>query len=203
MKKILIVSVGILMTLLMVSCASTKFTGTWVDENYSGGPIKSIMVVGVAENPRNRKIFEAAMAKQFEQNGVNAVPSEVALGGQEINKDNLIEAATKENVEAVLVTRVVGVDKEQVYYPPTVYTVPDPYYYRWDTYYPRMYDYVDSPGYMATYEYVNLETNVYDLTERKLIWSAASETFDPTNVNKVVEELAKKLVRRMQGDKIL
>jgi hypothetical protein len=188
---------------LLVSCASTKFTGTWKNEDYTAGPIRSIMVVGVAQNDVNRKIFESTVAQDFEANGVRAVQSANALDGQEITKESVIEAAKKQNLQMVLVTRLLGVEQENVYYPPTMYAVPDPYYYRWDTYYPRMYDYVDAPGYMQTYRYVNLETTIYDVADRQLVWSASSETFDPQNVNEVVQELADKLMKRLKKDSLL
>ena len=63
--------------------------------------------------------------------------------------------------------------------------------------------FVDSPGYMATYKNVHLENNVYQLEDKKLVWSAASETFDPQDVNKAVKELAEKIIRRLKEDKLL
>lgn len=202
-QTLIVKSLYMLPVLLLASCASTKFTGTWVDPAYKGDPIKSIMIVGVAENQRNRNIFESTVSQEFEKIGVKAVPSAQVLGKEKVEKDTVIAGAEKSNVDWVLVTRLKSVDEEQVYYPPTTYAVPDPYYYRWDTYYPRMYDYVDSPGYMATYKNVHLETNIYRLGDKKLIWSAASETFDPQDVNKVVKELADKIIRRLKQDKLL
>ncbi len=195
-----------LWTLLLFSlfgCASTTVTGVWSDENYKQTPIQSIMVIGVAENVRNRNIFESDMAAEFEKRGVKAIPSAKVLGDQEITKENVVQAAEKSQVQTVLVTRLVGTKQEQVYHPPTSYGVPDPYYRRWDSYYPHMYDYAYTPGYMATYTNVVLETSVFAVKERSLIWSAASETFEPQNINEEIKKLSEILVRKMRESKLV
>ena len=192
-----------LFSLALFGCASTTITGVWSDENYKQIPIQSVMVIGVAENVRNRNIFESAMVTEFEKKGVKAIPSAKVLGEQEINKENVVAAAEKSQVQTVLVTRLVGTKEEQVYHPPTSYGVPDPYYRRWDSYYPHMYDYAYTPGYMATYKNVVLETSVFDVKERHLIWSAASETFEPQNINEEIKKLSEVLVRKMRDSKLV
>jgi hypothetical protein len=37
---------------------------------------------------------------------------------------------------------------------------------------------VSSPGYLSTYEVANVETNLYSVSDAKLVWSGVSETFD-------------------------
>lgn len=184
----------------LTACASTSFTGIWRDENYTGAPIKSVMIVGVSENQHDRAIFENALVKAFSDQGVDAVPSIQAMGSKKFTEEDIMNAATSNQVQTVLVTRLVGIKEGLVYYPPTVNTVPYPYYRRWGTYYPHLYDYT---GYVAKYKSVNLETNIYDVAEKKLIWSGASETFNPQEVNKVVDELAIKLVKELKHSKLL
>jgi hypothetical protein len=203
MKKFGMLILTGLSVLMIFGCASTTVTGVWTDETYKQTPLQSIMVIGVAENARNRNIFEKAMVAQLEKHGVKAIPSVNALGDQEINKENVVAAAEKSQVQAVLVTRLVGTKEEQVYHPPTTYGVPDAYYRRWDSYYPHMYDYAYTPGYMATYTNVVLETSVFAVKERGLIWSAATETFEPQNINKEVESLSEILVRKMRESKLV
>ena len=99
-------------------CASTTVTGVWTDENYKQTPIQTMMVIGVAKNPRNRNIFESAMVAELEKYGVKAIPSTKVLGDQEINKETVAAAAEKSGVQTVLVTRLVAIKNEQVYHPP-------------------------------------------------------------------------------------
>ena len=66
-----------------------------------------------------------------------------------------------------------------------------------------MYDYAYTPGYTATYQNVLLETSIFDAKENGLIWSAASETFEPQNINEEVKKLSEILVRKMRESKLL
>lgn len=204
MKKYLSPAVIITTALLLLAaCATTTLTGVWLDENYRGGPLKNIMIVGVGDNQLKRQIFESALVNAFAAQGVHAVSSLKLLGDKKITRESLAAAAKKADVQAILTTRLVGVSEEKVYYPPEMYTVPAPYYYRWDTYYPHMYEYAERPGYVDTYKYVNLETNIYDRDEHQLIWSAASRTFDPQNTNKLVDDLAKVLIKKLKHSKLI
>ena len=178
-------------------------TGVWTDENYTQIPLQTMMILGVAENPRNRNIFESAMTAELEKHGVKAVSSAKLMGDKEINKENVAQTAEENQMQAVLVTRLVGTKEEQVYHPPTYSGVPDPYYRRWDSYYPHMYDYAYTPGYMASYTNVHLETSVFDVKGRNLVWSAATETFEPQNINEEAKKLAEILVRKMRESKLV
>jgi hypothetical protein len=182
--------------MFLSACASTQFTGVWTDENYKGGPIKSIMIVGVAKNQRNRNIFESAMVNAFNQQGVHAVASTKLLDDKKITKENVIQAAEANHLQTVLVTRFTGKTQQEVYNPPN-------YYYGWDSFYPTMYGYVGSPGYYTTFQYVHLETNIYTLPQKQMIWSAASQTVDPDNINQDSVEFAQKVVEKLKSSKLI
>jgi len=59
------------------------------------------------------------------------------------------------------------------------------------------------PGYTYDTDYVNLETNVYDLRSGKLIWSGLTETEIGSKVNAHLQELVQVLTAAMKKDKIL
>ena len=186
-------------------CSTTDITGVWKDPDYKDGPIQSALVVGVSEDQLSRNLFESSMSTALEQKGVRTVTSAKALEKRDMSKENLMAAAQEQNLQTIVVTRIVGVQQGEVYTPPSVYSVPDPYYRRWDTYYPRTRTYMYTPGQYTSYTSVNLETNVYNVKDQSLIWSAASETFDPqqSNRNKVVDELVKKLVNQLTANKLM
>ncbi|WP_455203668.1 hypothetical protein [Kaarinaea lacus] len=194
LPRVLQLVIVLTLLLFLASCASTQLTAVWSDESFSGGPLKKLLVVSILDNPRNRGLVEAALVSELKKNGVEALSSAKVMGDKELNKDNVIAVAGDHQVDSVMAVRLLGVDEEQAYYPSAGYNIPDPYYYRWNTYYPHMYDYAD-PGYMVTYKYVNLETNIYAAETKTLVWSAASETFDPQNINEEAQQFAQKIVK--------
>jgi hypothetical protein len=66
-----------------------------------------------------------------------------------------------------------------------------------------MHENVGMPGYTATYKYYNVETNVYHVSTEKLVWSAASQTVDPTDINKESKEFASKIVRSLKESNLI
>ncbi len=49
---------AIIASFVLASCAPTKLTGVYKDSTYTGGLLSSVLVVGIAENLRNRKMFD-------------------------------------------------------------------------------------------------------------------------------------------------
>ena len=198
MSNLRICSLTVLVIIVFANaCTSTKLTAVWKDDSYTGGPMKKVMVVAALDSTVNRKIVESALVEELKQNGVQGIASNMALGDQKLSEANVIETAKQNQVDGLMAMRLTGVDEEQVYHPPT-YSVPYPYYYTWDSYYPYMHEQVGMPGYTATYKYYNVETNVYAASTEKLVWSAASQTVDPKDINKEAQEFARKIVRSLK-----
>jgi len=51
-------ALSIILLFFLTSCASTKVTNEWKDPNFTSQKFKKIMVLGVAKQPRNRKLYE-------------------------------------------------------------------------------------------------------------------------------------------------
>lgn len=160
---------------LVTSCATTEIKAIWKDPAYQSRPVR-IMVIGVAKNPLNRRLFEDEFALQLNTRGTEAIASYTVLPDKLQDDQTAIAAKVKElKADAVLITRLVSKKTVQVYVPGTVY-YPPPYYGTWPDYYGYGYRYLYSPGYIAESEYAIIETNLYETTSDKLVWAASSET---------------------------
>lgn len=60
-----------------------------------------------------------------------------------------------------------------------------------------------SPGYLVDETIVSLETNMYVTPDEKLIWSLTSESFNPNNANKVINELAAIIIKELTKDGLI
>lgn len=54
-----------------------------------------------------------------------------------------------------------------------------------------------NPGHFATTKTFTVETNVFSIKEDKIIWSGITKTTDPDGVNKMTEEIADVIYKRM------
>ena len=189
--------------MFITSCTTTRLTSVWKDNSYTQ-PLKRVIVVGVSDNPGNRRLLEEAFASQLAANGVEAFSSAAAIpSNRQPDKETIAVEAKKLGADAVLVTHLVGVEEETVYYPGTSYLEPYGYYDHLGRYYSTIYAYVHEPGYYSTYSYVKMETNLYQAATENLIWAITSETVESRTVNKMVESLARAVIKNLRQNGLI
>jgi hypothetical protein len=189
----------------LISCGtSTTINGQWMDSAYEGKTYDDILVIAITEKPAYRRIFEGAMAEELRKLGVDAVPSSSVLpGDRQLSEDDVRPILDSGKVNAVLVTRLLGVDKSQQYVPGSTYAVPYGYYNNFYGYYSNTYQVVHEPGYMAENTTVSLETNLYDTGDEALVWSGVSETFNPESANDLIDSQVRTLVKTLHSKGLL
>lgn len=165
----------LLVAALLTACATTQVNAIWKDPSYHARPGR-IIVIGLAKNPLNRRLFEDEFVLQLKARGTEAIASYTVLPDKQQDDQMAIAEKVKElEADTVLVTRLVSRKTVKVYVPGTVY-YPPPYYATWPDYYGYGYRYIYSPGYIAENEYAVIETNLYETRNDKLVWAASSET---------------------------
>jgi hypothetical protein len=204
MKRILRSPFGLLafMAMLMTACASTQLTSVWKDPSYQSRPAK-IMVIGLAKNPVNRRLFEDEFVRQIKSHGTDAIASYTVIPDKQQGDEEAIAKKVAElGADTVLITRLVSKKVVQVYVPGTVY-YPPPYYGRWPDYYGYGYRYMYTPGYIANDEFAVVETNLYEAKSDKLIWAATSETGINDSDPNLIQNYITVMVNNMIGQGLL
>ncbi|MGD9125341.1 MAG: hypothetical protein PVG60_09620, partial [Desulfarculaceae bacterium] len=69
-------------------------------------------------------------------------------------------------------------------------TITPTYYHGFGRYYPFVYGYVHQPGYYINRKYLRLESNLYQVSDGKLLWAASSETLEPVSMRTLVRDLS-------------
>lgn len=171
---------AVVSALVLVGCGpTTNLTGMWEEPGLEQGAFKRTLIIGMSDNEGKRRAFESEMQKKFEAKGVSTVMSiEHMPLDVEMNGETLRKYFGDMGIDAVLVSRLVGVEQKMEYSPGYTYAVPSGYYNGFYGYYNTSWGVVSSPGYMSTYEVANVETNLYRVSDAKLVWSGVSETFD-------------------------
>ncbi len=200
------VAIAIPVCLLVISCATTtKLTHIWTDEAYRGSPVSDVLVIGVSDEGAVRRSFEDKFVKQLKETGIEAVSSAVAISSdKKPDKEAIVSSIEKLGVDAVLVTHLLCVAKEEKYHPSSTSYRPAPYYYGgYYGYYGHVYDYVHTPGYYTTHTKVRLETNLYEAKTEELIWSGQSETWDPKSKEDVIDSVISVVIKNLQKNRLL
>ena len=170
--------------LLITSCASTNLTSVWRDSSYSG-QFKKILVIGVAKERGIRRIFEREFVHQLKSHGVEAVSSFTLIpSDQMLNKDTIVSKIKDLNIDAVIITRLAGKKTE-----PTGNS--------------NMYDYYTRAHYgPGSREVFVLETNLYETSTEKLIWSAISDSFIKEGRHKSIISLIEIIIDKISKEKL-
>lgn len=210
----LLFSASLLAIILMVSHIavsgkSIKMVTSWLNPKYQGQTFHKILVIGVAQNLEVRADFEDGMAAQLARPGMETIAgNQILLRPDPQAKPDFdaLRAQIRDNkIEAVVVTRLLKIDKKVTVVPSSTYVAPFPYYYSFYGYLGAVYPVVYDPGYTTEDTTVRVETNFYATGKQDgdLVWTGVSDSFNPKSAKKVADGLVKEVPKQMEKDGLL
>jgi hypothetical protein len=181
---------------------------SWKNPDYSGHKPHRILVIGMSENPEIRADFEDDLSSALANDGIEAVPGNSILfrpHSAEMDPDYLKGQIRDFTIDAILVSRLVKVDKKTTYIPGHSYAVPYAYYRSFYGYYGTVYRQVYTPDYLREDTTVRVETNFYATTppDGELIWTGTSDSFNPKSAQKVIDGVIKVIVKELKKQNVL
>jgi len=185
---------------------SSKLLMSWKNPGYSAEKkFHRVLALGLSNKAEVRADFEDALSAELTRQGYEAVPGNTILlrpPGTQLDLSYLKEQIRVNQIEAVVVSRLIKVDNTVTYVPGTAYFVPYPYYNSFYGYYGTLYPVVYSPGYLQKEKKVRVETNLYvtSVPDGQLVWTGTTDTFNPSNVHKAINGLVTLVVTKMQKD---
>lgn len=199
-KIITLLLVSVTIITLVSSCApSTQMAGSWKNEEFKGD-INKVLVLAIAKQTWSRKAFEYTLRDDFKAYGIEALATlDVISSEQKISKGTFNKFFKDKNIDAVVVSRVVGVDEKQTQVYNDMYVLPYGYYNGFHSFYFATYDYIYNPGYTVTNETVRIETNLYNAHDSSLIWSGISESLDPDDAFDLIDSVSKIIISELDN----
>jgi hypothetical protein len=204
-RTVLILAVSAGFTFL--SGKSTKFVFTWKNPSYSGAHFKNILVLGINGKVEIRAEFEDQLSAAITRPGVRAIPSYSLLPRPDstpLDMNQLRDVVRGQNIDAIVASRLVKVDKSVTYIPGQAF-VPYPYYGTFYGYYGAIYPVVYSPDYLRVDKTAQIETNLYSAAkpDGELIWTGTSDTVNPQSPLKAIDAIAKLIVQELEKENII
>ena len=187
---------------LIIACAGTKLTHTWVDEAHRGNPVSDILVIGLTykDNEEVRRSFEDSFVEHLRATGIEAISSVDAISipaNMKLEKEEILKAVNKYNNDAVIITHLVDKEAKQVY------NRSGPSHEGYFGYYGWAYGYSHSASYSRTRTSVRLATNLYDVKTEKLIWSGKSETLNSDSTKQTIDDVINMVIKDLQKNNLL
>lgn len=189
--------------ILLSSCATTKILGTWKNPGHRAQPRK-ILIIGMSKSPNTRVLYENEFVRELKGRGIEARAGHTLLSeGFVIDPETLRKLVNEQGIDTVLVTRLVDrKTAETVAAAPPLVSATGFYQDMYESF-GRSYENTYYPGYVYTQDVVSLETDIYDVASRQLVWRAFSSTFVPDRVQQEIQPFVQVMMKRLIADKII
>lgn len=183
---------------ILGACATTRAVNEWQDEAYSG-KLDSLLIIAATDDGALRRNAEDAYVARLAAIGIAAVPGYALIADAAAVSRATVEAAIAgKDIDAVLVTRLLGIEEIEEYQPP----IRVDYYRSYYRYHAHAMD-MSNPGYYIRYKLLTLETMLYDTATGDLIWSMQSEAIDSDSPQSVIDGQIALAVERLQARGLL
>ena len=187
------------MCLIIFGCATTpeitKITDVKKYEECSGEYLDKIMIVGKPRSEDNRILYEDHITKALKKSKIDALPSYTVIPVMDdLNPENIKRASHVAGVKTVLVSKVVGIDENNVIFKQTV---KQDMVQRGSGMYMRTYV---EPGRVEKYTKVRLETGLFDVESEKLIWAATSAIMNPDSADEAIKDFSLAIIQQLMKD---
>ncbi len=209
-QQLRMVLLGVFLTVL-TACSSTTLSGSWSDPNFTGD-VNKIFIVGLAGQETTRRIFEDEFSRQLASFGVIGVPSYLTIPNREdIAEDKIALNAAASGADVILMASVTGTRTEEVVNPGRVTSVSNDPSRHWDRNSYRHYrNYFDShrhiifePATIRQFEIAIVEASLYTAETGELIWSAQLETVLERNIQSLLTDFIRAVVRDLDNNNLI
>ena len=178
--------------------AKTKFNSVWKSPEAAATRLagQKVAALIIDADESLRVAGEEALARELTERGMQGVPSYRFVPKEELKSADQVRGwYEKAGAQAVVALRVVS-DEKKLQYQPSTWT--SGYYSSLWGYYGYGWGVVYDPGYKRIDRYVSLETLIFSVPKNTLLWAGVSETENPKEPAKVIEEVVREAVSEMR-----
>ncbi|HEX6335015.1 MAG TPA: hypothetical protein VFZ78_12360 [Flavisolibacter sp.] len=207
MKKFFVIMTAAF--LVVPGCSTTYITSSWKSPEGAPAQFKKLMVLGIVREAdrRIRENMERHMVDDLRALGYQAFSSYVEYGPKEFSGLSEEEARAKlqrTGVDGVITIVLLDKERERHYVPGRVVYSPYAYYHnRFWGYYRTIYSRVETAGYYEVSTRYFWESNFYDMTTNRLLYSVQTQSFEPASAESLGHEYGKKIIEDMVRKGIL
>jgi hypothetical protein len=196
MKRVLSGAVAALVAAVTVNAAPT-FTAVWkapaANEVSLAG--KKVAALVISNDEPLRVAGEEALVRELTSRGLQGVASYRIVPREELTAPDKAKGwFERSGVEGVVALRPVSAEKRTTYTPDTW---SGPYYGTLWGYYGYGWSSVYIPGSVREDRVVVVETTIYSVPRNALLWAATSETKNPKDLGRFVQDLASACVKEL------
>jgi hypothetical protein len=188
--------------LALVSCTGTRLSDVWRDQTYTGGPFHNVAVFVLGGDPAARRLVEDEVVRRLPMNTRGMASYGIVPETEQGDINKARERIKAGGFDGLVIARLVGVEGQVPWSPGSLQQVPISYR-TLENYYVASTQEAERARALGPPTVVRVQTNVYAVPSETLVWSAASQTFNPAEVRDVAGDVAKMMVEDLQKVGIL
>jgi len=167
-----------------------------------GDKLKRIMVMFLGSNYQKRKIVEDEITYYINDSGFEALQSFKYLPALDtLQPEDIVKSLEDNGFDGLVVIEIVDVDLKKERVNAKMTYGPDPGVTYMFQYFSIYYRY--SEGYDRIDKLFELETSLFSLDDKSLIYSNTSNAYEKGNIDLALEGFAKATARRLKNSKTL
>ena len=185
---------------LLAGCQSTAIRSAWFDTDFAGPPLRKIIVVGSINSTTDGRVFEDVFAEKLRAAGVEGIPGyTVIVDDARASDAPFVAAVVKSGAQGLLFVRLLGVDTRTQVSTTMVSTGmhwgPGPWGSPSRTMVPVQQ--------VRQYDLATVETKLFDVQTKALIWAATTSTLNPTSVAREAPAFADLIIGQLAARGII
>lgn len=187
----------------LAACQTTSIQSAWYDTSYKGGPFRKVVVVASDGTTSDSRVFEDIFVQKLRATGIDALPGYTTVPAEARRAQGPFAAAVQATgADGVIIVRLLHVDtRTQV----STVMMPGPMVGPWGGFYgPGFYGgglyaggFYPVPS-VSQYQVASVETNVYSVPTKTLVWAATTQTVDPGTITKEAPNYADLIIGQLQ-----
>lgn len=188
---------------LLGACASTQVDESWRLPGYQPVQPQKVLVVAMTQEEELRELIENTFCAQLEARGIEAIASfQWLTDGSRLDREALLPVVQQNGVTVVLATSLKDMQKVTAYQPEQSLVPEDGLFRQQDTWFAYSSSGQHESGrYAALTDYV-FETNLFDSRQYRLSWSVITRSSETGSVDKVVDAIARTVLKQADKDRI-
>jgi hypothetical protein len=196
-------------SLLLLQCVSSSIVSSWQDSQLNNLKTGRIVVVGLLKDSDRslQRQMENHLADDLCNLGYDAIASFELYGSKAFegkDEKKVITQLKQDDLAAVLTIVLLNKRKENYHAPKSMFDLTDPFNGNdFSIYYAAVYSRIYQEGYYINDTYYFWESNLFIMPDQKLIYSAQTQSFNPSAKTILANEYGKLIIHDMLENKII
>jgi len=199
MNKLVFLSI---ILISMMGCSpSTKLVKSWAAPGVTitQGTANKVLVISMVRDDAGRRVVEDQLVKKL-KNAVSSYTLVPSSKMQETTNADLSRILTDGKFTHVLMMVLADIQDDTYYVPGTTSMS---YYGGYYGYYGYGASVYSTPGYYTTDKIYSVETTVYSVNPDELIWTGTTQTVNPADLQRTIDDVAEVVAYQMKKDGFL